>query len=100
MRRQPFFKHKCKNKKTEETIFHNQYNIQETHDYETPETNEYKILSFIGNMNVSIISDFLNLLKPENMDVAALGLSGTDEDDLLGDLEDFEQTRYDVRVFR
>ena len=34
-----FFKHKYKDKETEETIFHNQYNIQETHDYETPEAN-------------------------------------------------------------
>ena len=48
-------------------------------------------------MNVSIISDFLNLMMPENMDEASLGLSGTDEDDLLGDLEEFEQTRFDVR---
>ena len=98
MRRQPFFKHKYK-KETEETIFHNQYNIQETHYYETSEANEYEFQwsDIIGNMNVSIISDFLNSMTLENMSVASLGLSGTDEHDLLGDLEEFEQTRHDVR---
>ena len=92
----PFFKHKYKDKETEETIFHDQYNNQETYDYETPEANEYEF-RFVDNLNASIISDFLNSLTPKNMNVASLGLSGTDEDDLFGDLEEFERTRYDVR---
>ena len=99
MRRQPFFKHKYKDKETEETIFHDQCNTQEAHDYETLEANKYEFQSsgIIDNMKVSIISDFLDLLTPENMNVASLGLADTDEDDLFGDLEEFERLRYDVR---
>ena len=39
---------------------------------------------------MSLISDFLDSLTPENMIVASLGLADTWEDDLFGDLEVFE----------
>ena len=42
------------------------------------------------NLDVSLISDFLDSLTPENMIVASLGLADTEEDDLFGDLEVFE----------
>ena len=53
--------------------------------------------SLICNVDVSLISDVLDSLTPENMTVASLALADTDEDDLLGDLEVFELPHYDVR---
>ena len=46
--------------------------------------------SLTYKLDVSLVSDFLDSLTPENMDVASLGLADTDEDDLFGDLEVFE----------
>ena len=46
--------------------------------------------SLIYNLDVSLISDFLDSLTPENMNVTSLALADTDEDDLFGDLEVFE----------
>ena len=46
--------------------------------------------TLIYNLDVSLISDFLDSLTPENMIVASLGLADTEEDDLFGDLEVFE----------
>ena len=46
--------------------------------------------TLIYNLDVSLISDFLDSLTPENMIVAFLGLADTEEDDLFGDLEVFE----------
>ena len=43
--------------------------------------------TLIYNLDVSLISDFLDLLTPENMIVASLGLADTEEDDLSGELE-------------
>ena len=52
--------------------------------------------SLIYNLDVSLVSDFLDSLTPENMNVASLALADTDEDDLFGDLEVFELPHYGV----
>ena len=53
--------------------------------------------SLIYNLDVSLVSDFLDSLTPENMNVATLALADTDEDDLFGDLEVFELPQYGVK---
>ena len=51
----------------------------------------------IYNLDVSLISDFLDSLTPEHINVASLALADTDEDDLFGDLEVFELPLYGVK---
>ena len=54
--------------------------------------------TLIYNLDVSLVSDFLTSLTPDNMNVAPLGLAVTDEDDLFGDLEVFEHFVVDHTV--
>ena len=54
--------------------------------------------TLIYNLDVSLVSDFLTSLTPDNMNVAPLGLAVTDEDDLFGDLEVFEHFFVDHTV--
>ena len=51
----------------------------------------------VDNLNVSLVSDFLTPLTPENMNVASLALADTDEGDLFGDLVVFELPHYGVK---
>ena len=54
--------------------------------------------TLIYNLDVSLVSDFLTSLTPDNMNVAPLGLAVTDEDDLFGDLEVFKHFFVDHTV--
>ena len=53
--------------------------------------------SLICNLNVSLVSDLLASLTPENMNVAYLAPADTDEGDLFGDLEVLELPHYGVK---
>ena len=53
--------------------------------------------SHIYNLNVSLVSDFLAPLTPENMNVTYLVPADTDEGDLFGNLEVFELPHYGVK---